>query len=309
MRIKRLIAGLGASLLLTLGVPLSAVAATTTTVVTPANLAAPPNATTEVSSWYFYNDTSDAASTTETANYRFVTGPSSPPAGFGSLRFINTAATDRYTIATNQFAGDSLSTLNTLSFDMYVPASSSGGTSTTSYLNLDIDFDSTKSGGYQGRLVYVPQGVTTNTWQTFSADSGLLSWSGFANGKDKNPGTADDNKWPDGDTNPLRTLADIKTHFTNAAVWNEGGFTGQLLIKSGHPGPIGLENNVDKVVVNDSIFDFEPDFVVATNKDDCKKGGYKLLSNATGQAFKNQGACVSFVASEGRSQPANKPHF
>lgn len=291
---------IGASLSLLLATPLLAfapLASAATTVVKQADLAVPPSTTTKVNSWYFYNDNTGVASTAETLNYSFVSGPGAPPAGIGSLKFENTASTDRWTIATNQFSGVDLDAITALSFDMFVPASSAGGVTTTSYLNLDIDFDSTVSSGYKGRLVYVPQSVTADTWQTFSADSGLLSWSRFEKGFDNIAGNADDNQWPDGNTNPLRSLSDIKTVFPNAAVWNEGGFTGQLLIKSGHPGPTGLVNYIDKVVVNENIFDFEPT-VTLENKDACKNEGWKT---STSPVFKNQGDCVSSFASKNKA--------
>ncbi len=34
-------------------------------------------------------------------------------------------------------------------------------------------------------------------------------------------------------------------------------------------------------------------------KDDCKKGGWETLTTAEGDAFKNQGGCVSYVAADG----------
>jgi hypothetical protein len=44
-----------------------------------------------------------------------------------------------------------------------------------------------------------------------------------------------------------------------------------------------------------------------TSKDDCKKGGWATFVNVnTGQQiFKNQGDCVSFVATQGKNPPAN----
>jgi len=41
----------------------------------------------------------------------------------------------------------------------------------------------------------------------------------------------------------------------------------------------------------------EPEYVVPTSKDQCKKDGWKTLADNEGNAFKNQGQCVSFVAS------------
>lgn len=39
-----------------------------------------------------------------------------------------------------------------------------------------------------------------------------------------------------------------------------------------------------------------------TNKNDCKKDGWKTALAANGSNFKNQGACVSYVSSNGKSQ-------
>lgn len=57
----------------------------------------------------------------------------------------------------------------------------------------------------------------------------------------------------------------------------------------------------DNVVVGGTTYTFESVVVNApTNKDECKKDGWKSF----GTMFKNQGDCVSFVASTGKSQPS-----
>ena len=40
---------------------------------------------------------------------------------------------------------------------------------------------------------------------------------------------------------------------------------------------------------------------VATAKDQCKDGGWETLVDSSGNAFKNQGDCVSFVATNGKN--------
>ena len=50
----------------------------------------------------------------------------------------------------------------------------------------------------------------------------------------------------------------------------------------------------DFVNFNGTKYDFEM-FVVATDKDQCKDGGWQTLSRANGTAFKNQGDCVSYT--------------
>ena len=43
---------------------------------------------------------------------------------------------------------------------------------------------------------------------------------------------------------------------------------------------------------------------VASNKDSCKNGGWQTMTDANGNSFKNQGDCVSFVATGGKNQGA-----
>jgi hypothetical protein len=50
---------------------------------------------------------------------------------------------------------------------------------------------------------------------------------------------------------------------------------------------------VDNVVINNAIFTFEPP--VATNKDQCKDGGWQTFFRANGSSFKNQGDCIQYV--------------
>lgn len=56
----------------------------------------------------------------------------------------------------------------------------------------------------------------------------------------------------------------------------------------------------DNVRVNDTVYDFEQ--VMPTSKDECKKDGWKNFDGM----FKNQGDCVSFVASKGQNQPSGQ---
>jgi len=60
---------------------------------------------------------------------------------------------------------------------------------------------------------------------------------------------------------------------------------------------------VDDVTFNGTTYNFEP-FAVATDKDQCKQGGWQSYKDASGQSFKNQGDCVSYVATGGRNMAA-----
>jgi hypothetical protein len=73
-------------------------------------------------------------------------------------------------------------------------------------------------------LVFVPANndtVMQNTWQEWDAlDEGnaLWRWSRFENGPDNSPSTADDNTWPDGNSNALRTWDDLVASFPHIAI-------------------------------------------------------------------------------------------
>ena len=54
-------------------------------------------------------------------------------------------------------------------------------------------------------------------------------------------------------------------------------------------------NEVGDIVVHDA----QP---LPISKDQCKNGGWKTFG-----VFKNQGDCVSFVATKGKNQPTNGP--
>jgi hypothetical protein len=251
-----------------------------TVVVTPEDLAVPPDAFTVQDSWYFYDDTANAASTAENASQQFTLGPGNPPAGVGSVSFDVPTAGSRLNIATNQFAGTPLADIGTLTFDMNTPSTSAG--SETLFLNIDIDFDGgTPGGGYQGRLVYLPSNNGTpaddewQTWDAFDSDA-IWIWSRFG---------TNGNMWPDGDTDPTRTLSDILASFPDAEVWNDGA-TGQLLIRAGHPGPTGLQGSVDRIVVGDVTFDFEP------SSELCKDGRWETFTDLE---FISQGDCVQYI--------------
>lgn len=91
-----------------------------------------------------------------------------------------------------------------------------------------------------------------------------------------------------------------------------------LIVDGGAAFPDGEQTVlVDNVRINDTLFDFEPeadeddededsdDAPILTDftKDDCKRGGWRDFTGENGMPgpFRNQGACVSFFASGGRS--------
>ncbi len=58
--------------------------------------------------------------------------------------------------------------------------------------------------------------------------------------------------------------------------------------------------DIDNTLINTTLFTYE--VPVAANKDECKNGGWMTLADDQGHSFKNQGDCVSFVASQGKNK-------
>lgn len=60
--------------------------------------------------------------------------------------------------------------------------------------------------------------------------------------------------------------------------------------------------DIDNTLINSTLFTYE--VPVATNKDQCKSGGWMNYADDEGNSFKNQGDCVSYVATGGTNKGA-----
>lgn len=103
-------------------------------------------------------------------------------------------------------------------------------------------------------------------------------------------------------TNPLDTSqldgGTFYDPYANALV-KYGGYTvtGIQLVADGSWAFPDKEQalDVDNTLVDTTLFTYE--VPVPTDKEQCKKGGWENLARPDGSPFKNQGDCVSFVAS------------
>jgi hypothetical protein len=82
------------------------------------------------------------------------------------------------------------------------------------------------------------------------------------------------------------TLDQIKAMCPEATVAGFG-----VNIGSNNP---GYNVETDLVNFNGTVYDFEP-YLIATDKNQCKDNGYKNVTDAQGNSFKNQGQCVSYT--------------
>jgi hypothetical protein len=85
---------------------------------------------------------------------------------------------------------------------------------------------------------------------------------------------------------PFYSLAALNTNCPNAVVIGFG-----VNIGTNNP---SYDVYTDLFNFNGTTYDFEP-YLVATNKDQCKNGGYVEVKRADGSAFKNQGDCMQYV--------------
>ena len=79
----------------------------------------------------------------------------------------------------------------------------------------------------------------------------------------------------------------------------------QLVADGGWAMPeTGQVVDIDNTTINSTVFTYE--LPVPTLKDQCKNGGWKNFTDANGNSFKNQGDCVSYVATGGRNPAAGR---
>jgi len=117
-------------------------------------------------------------------------------------------------------------------------------------------------------------------------------------------------------TGNLTALADVRfdtSQFSGGSVYNTYAqaeallgpetVTGVQLVADGGWAVTGGNQTVlaDNTQINDNTYTYEPAPTPAPTKDSCKNGGWKTMKDANENFYKNQGNCVSFFASNGKS--------
>lgn len=188
------------------------------------------------------------------------------------------------------------SELTNLNTDYDITDDDCGGGSPRFQLNVDTDDDGISDGNVHVVIGLSPNFTDCTTgWQNTgnligNEDAGRYDFSQFGGSTFTTYSDAPQSVM-DGDVVGVQLVAD-------------GGWSEQAA--NGDDG----EQTVlaDNVVINAHTFTFETEEEpeMPTTKDDCKKGGWEAYS-----VFKNQGDCVSWVATQGRNQPAlaNNPTF
>ena len=228
----------------------------------------------------------------------FVSGPGTPPLGAGSVQLETgngtTGGDCSAEVRNSDYAGVKLSTLTALSYSTYDVSNngqqfpyielninqSGTGTTPDDALFFEPPYQAVGAGGAD----CATQGPTVmNAWQTWNALTGC--W--WDNSGVLNPGTG------------TGSLSDYIAANPNATIVNSSTGGGvHLVVGFASPGD-QFTGNVDAVHIatssSDTIYDFEPNLAPPTSTQQCKNGGWQAFGS-----FKNQGDCVSYVATHGR---------
>lgn len=282
MKLKYRAAALaGAAIALgTLGGIRADAATTTTHVVTEADVVRQPENTPPTNNWVLYNRNTPTAV--------FEDGPAAPPLGTGSLGFVTPTGADKVTLFNYDHVGTALAGVDAIAYDTY---RNTGNDQQVAALNIEVDVNGSAAGGFT-TLVFEPvynttQGaVLSGQWQHWNAYNGGngIWWS-----SNPIPGA------PNRDT--FVPWSTIRAANPNAVI------IGGVGVNQGSGNP-ALDTNVDALIFGAAgttdVYNFERVYPTPTDKDQCKNGGWQQVSN-NGTAFKNQGDCVSFVASKGKN--------
>jgi predicted acyltransferase (DUF342 family) len=231
IRMNRLIVGAVASIGMLASVTLPAYAVPTTSRVYPGNM----------QGWVFFQENSGSSTGS------MVSGPITPPIGVGSANLV--LGTGSMVLGKAAYAGMRLDNITSLEYSTY---RTSGPAAAAITLQFDIDSDvEDENTVYKGRLVYEPyhsETVLTGQWQTWNTrvTTGTGSW-WFSRNLTNDLGEG----CPQSD--PC-TWGEVLRKFPNIGV---NSLYGVVLLKAGSGGgPADL--NVDKLVINNDVYDFGP---------------------------------------------------
>ena len=241
-----------------------------TTTITEANLGAAPG------QWTVF--TRDGGAVAFGSDY-------AAPPGFGSgaLQLSTPLDNDKANLMRVPTAAVPLSALRDASYFTYRSVRSTGLATQAPAINVEIDFNGASEPGGFSTLVFEPvynktQGaVVENSWQRWTAGGDDIWWS----------------------TNPIGAAPNRDTFPTLNAIIaaNPNAIMGKFGVNAGG-GNAGLLGAVDGLTVNGTTYDFGPRVF---DKADCKDGGWQTMKDSSGQSFVNQGDCVSYYASNGKT--------
>lgn len=259
--------------------PSFATSATGATVITEADITRQAEDTPPLDNWVLY--------TRLGGNGTFRVGPGDPPEGVGSLELVtpNPAGLDKVTLFNFDYHATPIANFTALGYHTY--QSSALVPIQLPSLNLTIDMNGGAFvAGDFATLVFEPvynpaQGpVVPGAWQDWDAISGgAAMW------------------WLTRDHPIIGPRGTTVTWNAIKAALPNATILGGIGLNQGTGSP-ALTASVDAFIVgvsgSSTTYDFEP-YVTASNKSDCKNGGWQNARRSDGGSFKNQGDCVSYT--------------
>ncbi|MEO7617276.1 MAG: hypothetical protein ABIS59_00365 [Candidatus Saccharibacteria bacterium] len=217
--------------------------------------------------------------------YEFTNAQASIGSGSLYVLPIGTNAADKF-IATKTL-GVPTSDVSSVAYDFKIAGNGTSASANQFYLNVYTNLPGSTT-YYDCRFDYAPTSGSISSFTTASFDANSTPTIVKARGAATCPTTLA--AMPSGSTAKFIALNVGDTSTSDA----------------------GLAGYLDKVVVtttsDSTTYDFETDLTYPKTKDECKKDAWKTF---TGGDFKNQGQCVSFVASndKARNDMSNTPTF
>lgn len=280
MNFRALKLGAVAALAMTMGITALPAHAADNTVVTESDVTRQAENTPPTDNWVLYTRNAGAA--------EFVDGPATPPSGSGSLQLTTPTGADKVYLFNYDHVGEALASVDAIGYSTYRVA---GSLQQDAALNLEVDYNGPDVAGGFTTLVFEPvyntdQGaVVSGAWQTWDAYNG------------------ENAKWWSTKNIPGVCSFDCFVSWNEIVAANpDATILGGVGVNQGSGNP-ALTTNVDAFTFGQSTYDFErirdadgdgtADTPAPTDKDQCKKDGYKTFNNPS---FSNQGQCVSFVA-------------
>jgi hypothetical protein len=212
----------------------------------------------------------------------FVSGPAGQPYGGGSFQLATNSDADRIGVYTGNQIGVPLNAISSLSYCTYRDASSTVAGHLLPSIQLEV-------GGFANGVTYATMvfepvyqpgaSFAVGSWQCWDAFKGgnAIWWA---------------TKGIPGAPNAFNSFvpwSDIVSNNPDAVI------VGRFGTKAGGGWAGTFLGNVDGLEMNGTIYDFNPR---PFTKEDCKNGGWQ---NFTDPVFKNQGDCVSYFASNGKT--------
>gem|GEM_PF-1825140 len=248
-----------------------------------------------------------AVTTTGSGSGSFVTGPSSPPLGVGSLRLsVGENGNDAAQARNTSYSGTLLSNLTTLSYSTYT---SNDGTAPTTgdqtiYMILNVDYDGNGTqddllffepeyqNGYTGAVPTQPNNAL-NTWQSWNALTG--GWWSQNNTAGAGPGAN------------VKPLSAIIAANTGAKIVNASNGAGGVRLVAGF-GEGAWDNfvgNVDNLQVGVSgdvtTFDFEPASVSSSSSSSSSSSAPSSSSSSSSSSLSSSSSSSSTSSSSSSS--------